>query len=341
MSSNMWIAALVTVVALGVASASLVTAQAPAPAPAAPAKDAKDAPMKDAPAKEAAKPKPVPQKRFASAEEAVEALVAALRANNTAAMLAVLGSDGRSLVSSGDAVADRRGRETFVKAYDEAHALVAKGEATTLTIGKDEWPFPIPVVKDGDRWRFDTKAGREEMLARRIGRNELYTMQVCLAYVDAQREYWAEQALRGGVAQYAQKFASTPGKRDGLYWETRPGQPPSPLGSLVVRARAEGYRRDAAGGPTPYHGYLFRILTSQGTNAVGGSYDYIVRGQMIAGFGLVAYPAQYGASGVMTFIVNHDGVVYEKDLGPDTPAVAAVMSSFDPDPSWTKADVAN
>jgi hypothetical protein len=164
-------------------------------------------------------------------------------------------------------------------------------------------------------------------------------MQTCLAYVDAQREYYAEDRNGDGILEYAQTFASAPGKRDGLYWPTPPGQPLSPLGDLVVRARAEGYRRGASGGPTPFHGYLYRILTAQGPDAPGGEYDYIARGHMIAGFALVAFPAQYGVSGVMTFIVNHDGVVYQKDLGPGTRTIALAMRKFNPDATWTKTDV--
>ena len=332
MSGRSLVAIMVVVVALGCTSVSHVTAQTPAAPPPA-------APSKDAAKPEAPKPRPVVQKRFGSAEEAVDALVAALRAHKTAELISILGGESRPLIVSGDPVADRRGRERFVQAYDEAHALAVNGAATTLRIGKDEWPFPIPIVKDGERWRFDSRQGRDEIVARRIGRNELYTIQTCLAYVDAQREYWAEDRMGGGVLQYAQKFVSTPGKRDGLYWPTRPGEPDSPLGQLVARARGEGYRRDKSGGPTPYHGYLFRILTSQGPDAPDGAYDYLIRGMMIAGFGLVAYPAQYGASGVMTFIVNHDGVVYEKDLGPTTAADAAAMRSFNPDSTWKKSDV--
>ena len=332
-------ATLLTLVTLGW-GASLVAAQAP-PKPEAAKPDAAkpEAPKPDAAKAEAPKPKPVVQKRFASAEEAVDALVAALRQHKTDTVISILGGESRSLIVSGDPVADRRARETFVKAYDEAHTLVVKPAGTTLTLGKDEWAFPIPLVKNGERWRFDGKEGQEEIIARRIGRNELYTIQTCLAYVDAQREYYAQDRIGKGVLQYAQKFASSPGKRDGLYWVSKLGEPPSPLGALVARARGEGYRR-AESGPTPYHGYLFKILTSQGPGAPDGAYDYMVKGQMLGGFALVAYPAQYGSSGVMSFIVNHDGVVYEKDLGPTTAAVAAAMRSYDPT-GWTKSDGQN
>jgi hypothetical protein len=292
-----------------------------------------------APAKPAAsKPVTVAPKRFASADEAMEAFVAALRTGNTRTLLGILGTAGRPLISSGDPVVDRQNRERFVQAYDTAHTLVADGDTTVLRIGADEWPFPVPLVKDGDRWRFDARKGREEILARSIGRNELYTMQTCLAYVDAQREYYAEDRDGDGILEYAQQFASTPGKHDGLYWPAQNGEPQSPLGEFVVRARAEGYRRKGDG-PTPYHGYVYRILTAQGPAAREGQYDYITQKHMIAGFALVAFPARYGVSGVMTFIVNHDGVVYQKDLGRNTRAVALGMRTFNPDDTWTKVDV--
>ncbi len=329
---------LLTVAALVLQPDLPVSAQATAPAkPEAPA-PAK--PETLAPAKPpATKPTVVQAKRFSSADEAMQAFVAALRADDKKALLGILGSDGRKLLSSGDAVVDRQNRERFLKAYDTANKLVVNGDTTMLKIGDDDWPFPIPLVKGGERWRFDAKQGAEEILARSIGRNELYTMETCLAYVDAQREYYSEDRKGDGILEYAQQFASTPGKRDGLYWPTKPGEPPSPLGDLVVRARAEGYRRDTSGGPTPFHGYLYRILTAQGPAAKDGEYDYITRGHMIAGFGLVAFPAQYGVSGVMTFIVNHDGVVYQKDLGPNTRSLAFAMRKFNPDDTWTKADV--
>jgi len=337
---------LVTVAALVLHPGLQTSAQAPAPAkPEAPAAAKPEAPAAAkpeaaAPAKPAApRPTVVQAKRFASADEAMQAFVAALRADDTKALLGILGSEGRTLISSGDAVGDRQNRERFLKAYDAGNKLVANGDTMMLRIGDDDWPFPIPIVKDGERWRFDARQGRQEIQARIIGRNELYTMQTCLAYVDAQREYYSQDRRGGGILEYAQKFASTPGKRDGLYWPTKAGEPPSPLGDLVVRARAEGYRRDASGGPTPFHGYLYRILTAQGPAAKDGEYDYITRGHMIAGFALVAFPAQYGVSGVMTFIVNHDGVVYEKDLGLNTRSVAFAMRKFNPDDTWQKAEI--
>lgn len=284
-------------------------------------------------------PQPIQPKRFTSAEKAVDALVVALRAGDTKALTQVLGSDSRRLVSSGDAVSDRRLRERFLAAYDSTNRLVTTGTETVLRVGSDDFPFPIPIVKIGNQWRFDPRRGRDEIIARRIGRNELSTMQVCLAYVDAQREYYGADHDDQGVLEYAQKFASTPGKRDGLYWPTGPGEPQSPLGDFVVRAQAEGYRRAEGGGPTPYYGYLYRILTAQGADASGGAYDYVVSGHMIAGFGLVAFPVEYGVSGVMTFIVSHDGVVYQKDLGPKTRLTATAMRQFNPDKTWTKIEV--
>jgi hypothetical protein len=279
-------------------------------------------------------------RRFRSPEAAVQALVAALRAGDTKALLGVLGSEGRGLIVSGDPVSDRQGRQRFVQAYDASHRLVvAAANTAILHIGLDAWPFPIPLVKDAERWRFDPRRGREEIIARRVGRNELSTMQVCLAYVDAQREYYTQDRDGDGILEYAQRFDSRAGKRDGLYWPTPPAEPPSPLGTLVVSAQAQGYRRSPTAGQTPFHGYLFRILTGQGPAARDGAYDYIVNGHMIAGFGLVAFPAEYGASGVMTFIVNHDGVVYQKDLGSATDRAASTMHRFDPDATWTTVEI--
>ncbi len=237
-------------------------------------------------------------------------------------------------MSSGDAVADRAASEAFVAAYDQKHAIVPDGDARAkLTIGTDDWPFAFPLVKVDGRWRFDTAAGKDEMLARRIGRNELDVIDVMLAIVDAQREYASADRDRNGALEYARKFASSAGKQDGLYWPTKAGEPQSPLGPLVVRATGEGYAKQK--GPTPYHGYHFRMLKGQGPGASGGALDYVVRGRMIGGFAAIAYPAKYGSSGVMTFIVNHDGVVYQKDLGPQTATRAAAITKFDPSEGWT------
>ena len=277
----------------------------------------------------------VAQRRFATPEEAASALVDALRSNDQKALLAILGPGGQGLISSGDPVADRRIRERFVADYDQKHQLEAGGGKIVLEVGADRFPLAIPIVPDGPSWRFDTAAGKEEILNRRIGQNELNTIQVCLAYVDAQREYYARDPDGDALLQYAQKFASSPGKRDGLYWPTKPGEPDSPLGSLVAQARTEGYSKRSSA-PVPYWGYYYRILTAQGKDAPAGAYSYLAKGQMMGGFALVAYPAQYGVSGVMTFIVNQDGVVYQKDLGPDSAAIARAMKDFNPDNTWKK-----
>jgi hypothetical protein len=275
------------------------------------------------------------QQSFASPEAGVQALIEALSAGDTPALLQVLGPEARPLIETGDPVADRQGRERFVKSYEEAHTLVQSGDTkVVLQTGKDAWPLPIPLVKGSAGWRFDTKAGKEEILNRRIGRNELDVIQVCLAYVDAQREYYMRNPQGKALLQYAQKFVSTKGKHDGLYWETDSAEPPSPL---VRRGpgQKEGYK-GGGGKSVPYHGYYYKLLRRQGPNAPDGAYDYVVRGKMIGGFALAAYPAQYRSSGIMTFIVNHDGVVYQKDFGPNTASRAQSMTTFDPDKTWKK-----
>ena len=278
-----------------------------------------------------------PQKSFASAAEAAKAAVAAAKSNDDKELLAIFGAQAKELISSGDPVADKRRRAEFLKAYDEKNSLVTEGENTILVIGNKNWPFPIPLVKKGESWVFDTAKGREEILDRRIGENELYTIQVLLAIVDAQREYAIKDRDGDGLNEYAQKMLSDPGKKNGLYWETKAGEEPSPIGPLVARAMKEGYK-GAQGGPAPFHGYYYKILTAQGNNAPGGAYSYLVKGKMFGGFGVVAYPATYGNSGVMTFIVNHDGVVYQKDVGNNTTQAAQAMTKFDPDKSWTKVE---
>ena len=278
------------------------------------------------------------QKRFESVNAAVDALIAALRADDQKALLEILGEVGRPLVLSGDRVSDRATVTRFLAEYDQRHQLEAGGGKVVLRVGAADFPLAIPLVPDGPSWRWDTAAGKEEILARRIGRNELATIQVCLAYVDAQREYYSQARSKNGVLEYAQRFGSTPGKRDGLYWPTKPGDPLSPFGDLVVKARGEGYRASQDGGRTPYHGYFYRILLGQGPSAPGGAYDYVARGHMIGGFALVAFPAQYGVTGVMTFLVNHDGIVYQKDLGANSGRLAETMKRFDPDSTWEKLD---
>jgi hypothetical protein len=276
------------------------------------------------------------QQRFPSPEAGVQALVEAAKRNDTETMLQILGPEAESIINTGDPVSDQASRARFVHAYEEAHTLVQSEDTKViLQVGKDEWPLPIPLVKDSTSWRFDSEEGKEEILNRIIGRNELDVIQVCLAYVDAQLEYYMRNPQHDTLLQYASRFMSTQAKRDGLYWDTTADEPPSPLGPFLIRARAEGYEH-TADHPIPYHGYYYKILTGQGPNAPGGAYDYVVHNKMIGGFAMVAYPAQYGSSGIMTFIVNHDGIVYQKDLGPDTTAMAQSMTKFDPDETWEK-----
>jgi len=290
-----------------------------------------------APASSAAPAQPAApaQKSFGSLDEAVNALIAAIRAADRKALVAILGPQGNPLVYSGDDVADRAAFQRFVAEYDRAHRLEGGGGKVVLYVGDDDFPFPIPLVPEGPRWVWDTDAGDDELLNRRIGQNELAAIQVCLAYVDAQNEYYSR---RTGLLEYAQRLESTRGKRDGLYWEAKPGEQESPLGPLVARARAAGYPLPPSGRPAPYHGYFYRILFAQGPEAPGGAYDFVVKGHMIGGFALVAYPAQYGASGIMTFIVNQDGVVYQKDLGPKTVAAANAIKAYNPDATWDQAE---
>jgi hypothetical protein len=280
------------------------------------------------------------QKSFPYPEAAVEALVKATRENDTKELMALFGPDSMPLVSTGDEIEDRQRREQFVTAYDEKNRLEAgPGGKVTLTIGNDDWPFPIPIVKTGNRWRFDTRAGRDEILSREIGENELSAIQVCLAIVDAQRDYADQARDRTGQPEYAQKLESTEGGKDGLYWETAQGgnPSPSPLGPLVARTRTEGYGQ-STGMPAPYHGYLYKILKAQGAAATGGAYDFVVNGKMIGGFALLAYPASYGLSGVNSFIVSHEGIVYKQDLGKNTAQSAASMTLFNPDKTWKKVE---
>ena len=281
------------------------------------------------------------QKTFSSPQEAVNSLIMAVQAGNEAELLAIFGPGSEDLIFSGDPVADRNGRERFLKAYMEKHILAQEGDAKAmLSVGTKDYSLPIPIVREGDVWFFDTKAGMEEILDRRIGRNELHTIEVLHAYTDAQREYACMKRNDGAGPEFAQKLMSSEGKRDGLYWEAKEGEEESPFGPLIAMATQEGY---AAGldeeNPEPFHGYYFKILKAQGEHADGGAFDYVVGGKMILGFGLVAYPANYDASGIMTFIVNQEGVIYQKDLGEDTPN-AANMTVFDPDDTWKKSEEA-
>jgi DUF2950 family protein len=272
-------------------------------------------------------------KRFASPEQAAQELIAAARAGDSAAIVAVLGPEAKELVQSGDAAADEEGRARFLRAYGEANKLVTTEDGLALlVIGKDEWIFPIPIVKDASGWYFDTKEGKEEILNRRIGRNELSAIRAVRAYVDAQREYYQRNPQNDKLLHYARKFASSKGSRDGLYFPVKSGEQASPLGPLFDRMQTGS--KDGAAKRAPYHGYYYRILTEQGPDAPGGAYSYLAQGRMIGGFALVAWPAAYGNTGVMTFLVNHDGVVFQKDLGPGTAAAAEKMMRFNPDKSW-------
>ena len=280
------------------------------------------------------------QKQFSSPKAAVEAMVDTLRANDDNALGTIFGPAGRDLISSGDNVADKRHREHFLKLYDEKSRLESVGDRKVLLfVGNEEWPLPFPIVRKGKSWFFNAKAGREEILDRRVGANELDVIQVCLAYVDAQREYAQRSLKRTGLAEYARKFMSESGKKDGLYWEAPVGEQPSPLGAFATAARAEGYGDTQPGAQAhPYHGYYYKILTAQGKNTPGGAYDYVVDGRMIGGFALVAYPARYDNSGIMTFVVNHNGTVYQKNLGMETEKIARDMKLFNPDKTWKKVE---
>jgi hypothetical protein len=276
------------------------------------------------------------QPTFKSAEEAVAALIKVVKANDNAAALTILGPGSEKWIRSGDPIADQEQRDRFVALYEQKHTIEQTPKGAVLNLGPDDWPFAFPLVKTSKGWRFDTEAGKKELLARRIGHNELGAINTLLAVVDAQREYASHDHNEDGVREYARSFASTPGKHDGLYWQTAAGDPPSPLGPLLTQAAAEGYAKGNAKGE-PYHGYFFRMLKGQGSHAKGGAQEYVVRGHMIGGFGAVAWPAQYGNSGIMTFIVNQEGVVYQKDLGSGTEVAVKKITLFDPGTGWKPA----
>lgn len=276
------------------------------------------------------------QQSFPTPEDAAAALAAAVK-SGPRDILKVLGKAADDIVSSGDEVADADTRQRFTSMYDSKHSVKTEGnKKATLMLGPDDFPFPIPLVNARTGWEFDTDEGRIEVLYRRIGRNELDAIQTALAFVDAEHEY-ADKDRGEGAGVYAQRIVSTPGKKDGLFW--RDDSDPSPLGALAAEASAEGYKAGAAG-PTPYHGYYFRILKGQGSDAPGGALNYVVKGKMIGGFGLIAWPAEYGNSGVMTFLVNHGGTVYQKDLGTRTEFIAQRTTLFDPDQTWKNVDAA-
>jgi hypothetical protein len=280
------------------------------------------------------------EQRFNSPEEAASALKAAVAARDTNALHLIFGPTGHTLVSA-DVVEATTEREVFAQRLAEKIQLVGESDAKqVLHLGADGWTFPIPLAKEDGGWFFDTEAGKEEILNRRIGANELGTIGVCRAYVEAQREYAAKDRTGEGVLEYAQHLRSTPGMHDGLYWSLRNGEELSPLGPLVAQARVEGYRHTTkilTEEQSPYHGYYFKILTRQGRHAAGGKYNYVINGHMIAGFALVASPAEWGNTGVMTFIVNQQGKLYQKNLGPKTSTIAKALTTFDPDSTWMPA----
>jgi hypothetical protein len=276
------------------------------------------------------------QQAFKTPDEAASALADAAKAGDMKTLVTVLGAGGEDIVSSGDEVADAGTRQKFVAAYEAKHQISYEGDdKAVMVIGEEDFPLPIPLVRKDGMWKFDTDAGRDEILFRRIGRNELDAIQACLAYVDAQNDYAEKDRTGAGINTYAQRIISSPGKKDGLYWPaSAQGEEDSPLGDLIAQATKQGYR--VGEGRTPFHGYYFKILTKQGAAAAGGELDYVVRGKMIGGFALIAYPAEYRNSGVMTFIVNHAGTVFQKDLGPNTAKLAERMGSFNPDQTWQK-----
>ncbi len=274
------------------------------------------------------------QKTFSSAEEASNAMVAAAQNNDEKAMLDILGPEGKQIVSSGDDTEDAQNRANFARRYQEMHRLMKEPDgSTTLYIGAENWPSPIPLMNNGTVWYFDTEAGKKEILYRRVGRNEISTIRVCEEFVAAQKEYYSTQH-----DEYAQKVFSDEAQHNGLYWKAADGEPQSPIGPLVASAVAEGYVKPPIGAPTPYRGYYYHIVTRQGKNAPGGAKSYIVNGKMTEGFAFVAYPAEYGSSGVMTFIVDEDGVVYQKDLGQKTAVLAKAMKEYNPGAGWQKSE---
>ncbi|MGO9009272.1 MAG: DUF2950 domain-containing protein [Bryobacteraceae bacterium] len=273
------------------------------------------------------------QRTFATPQEAAHALAEAAEANDTAALLKILGPDGKDIVSSGDANEDKAGRAEFARlAAEKLQIRQDDADRNTILAGSQEWPFPVPLVRKNGMWVFDSAAGRVEVLARRIGRHELNAMQVCRGYVEAQMDYATHHYYGSGPMQYAQKIVSTPGKKDGLYWEGESDVlVPKSFAAAAAAMFAEGKK------PVPYHGYYFHILKAQGPDADGGAVDYVVKGEMIGGFALVAFPAEYGVSGILTFIVNQHGIVYSKDLGPNTMTLARRMTVFNPDKTWKPA----
>jgi len=279
--------------------------------------------------------------RYPTPENAVASLMAAVRADSDEQLAQVFGADAAGLLASGDPVSDSGTRARFVELYDEGHHIEqAEPGTATLFVGPDDWPFPVPLVRRGADWTFDTASGIDEIVNRRIGRNELDSIETCRAIVDAQREYAALEIAGHPKGAYARYFLSRdPAAHDGLYWPTAPGEPDSPLGQLVADAQAEGYALPSGEqGPQPYHGYLYRVLEKQGPNAPGGAAEYLVDGRLTRGFAVVAWPVEYGNSGIMTFLVAANGIVYESDLGEDTARIAGALEAYDPDAHWAVSE---
>jgi hypothetical protein len=276
------------------------------------------------------------QNSYASPKEAVLAVVSAVKAQDKDQLMQIFGPEAKEILYSGDQVADRQTGEKFLKKYSQMSRLVTEPDGSVaLYIGAENWPFPIPLVNKNGRWMFDTAAGKKEVLYRRIGRNEFDTIDTLQGLAEAQKEY-ASQPRDGEAKQYAQKLLSQEGKHDGLYWRTTEGQAPSPAGPLIAEAFSQGYRKQK--GPVPYHGYVYRLITSQGPNAPGGAKNYMVNGKLTGGFAILAYPVEYKNSGVMTFIVNQDGKIYQKNLGPKTQSLAEQIKTYNPDKTWGLVD---
>jgi hypothetical protein len=277
------------------------------------------------------------QRTFASAEEAATALGAAYARRDQKAIAEILGDKGYRLISSGDAVIDHHEANWFRSLYREAHRVEPQGESqAVLNLGRNEQPYPIPLVKVAGKWRFDPSEGHEDLLSRRISKAELSAVNIVMAYMSGQREYKSRDWSGAGQHEYAQRLASHPGRHDGLFWETTPGKRAGPLGELAEVAYEEGYRQRKEGEAIVYRGYVYKILKSQGPSATGGARDYLVGGRMTKGFALVAFPVRYAVSGILSFLVNQDGIIYQKDLGPKTGELGQAMTQFNPDRSWTK-----
>lgn len=309
-SSRLGFTALVTVVTLGIAACSGKENASPPEPPA------------------------VPGKAFPTPEAAAEALVAAAEQFNVPALREILGSEGEDIIASKDTVQDRNNAIAFAKEA-RTHMRLERdstGKVVTVDVGDDDWPMPMPIVADGDQWRFDAAAGRDEILRRRVGRNELDAIQICRGYVEAQRQYALVKHDKAIVNQYAQRIISSPGKQDGLAWQTKDGKWGGPVSKGIAEAVADGYTVK----PAPFHGYLFKVLKGQGPAAPMGEMDFVVEGAMIGGFALVAAPADYAVSGIQTFIVSHNGIVYEKDFGDDTQKAFDAMERYNPDSTWTE-----